>query len=446
MKLKFILGCIALMSSPFLVFSQDTSYTPMPETMALYYDFTGVHGADTALYGQSISNKVAAIAVQADEVMKGPLVIYTADAIHIFKEDRTRIAKIDTRTASFTGFYEVTALSHIGPALGYLAFLKNEGGEWRSSAESLLKHIRQLRAMNSVDLMHAGNTPSTTSHWLDRLNNPAWNPNKVNIKNMFDYACAMSGNYLQQVLSGDRELTSADVRNALLSNTEPMSDDYTISFNHIMIATFQLEGLSEFHRIYRSLKDVDVDWANARIIVRSPVGNNYGGGLSTWTNWTVQALNILAGKDDTGANIIDPNRLLIAAYSAEQNLALDAEGKLPISVYYYYTGQVFGALYSQTYTALQVFSDIPTLNRPERPAMPGDYGYSDASDVDHFVERLKYSFSVKTELLSNTIGFWMPNELAAKDYRPSQVDIPGLNAGLPEGILAYPSDAPVIAE
>ncbi|MFT5822359.1 MAG: hypothetical protein ACI8ZM_003615 [Crocinitomix sp.] len=446
MTLKFIMACTALTIGLSPAFSQDTSYTPAPETMALYYDFTGVHGADTALYGQSISNKVAEIALQADEVVKGPLVLYTADAIHIFKEDRTRIAKIDTRTSSFTGFYEVTALSHIGPALGYLAFLKNEGGEWRSSAESLLKHIRELRTMNAIDLMAVGNTASSASHWLDRLNNPAWNPNRVNIKNMFDYACAMSGNYLQQVLSGERELTSADVRNALLSNTEPMSSAYTISFNHIMIATFQLEGLSEFHRIYRNLKDVDVDWANARIIVRSPVGNNYGGGLSIWTNWTVQALNILAGKDDTGAYIIDQNRLLIAAYSTAQDLTIGADGKLPPSVYYYYTGQIFGALYSQTYTAVQVFSDVPTLDRPERPAMPGDYGYSEASDVDHFVERLKYSFSVKTELLSNTIGFWMPNELAEKDYNPSKVDIPGLNAGLPEGITAYPNDAPVIVE
>jgi len=441
---KFFFVLLVLLSLNHL-YAQDTTYVPQASTMNLYHTFTGVHGADTLTYGQSISNKVARIAMQAEEVTNGPLVLYTADAIHIFKEDRTRIAKVDTRTAAFTGFYEITAVSHIGPALGYLAFLKENNGDWKSSAADLLKYIRDVRAMNAVALINEGSI-TDSSNWLDRLNNPAWNPNKAEIKNMIDYACSLSGTFLKKVIDGEVELTSDSVRKMVLSNIDPMSDDFTIPFNHVMIATFQLEGLSEFHRLYRNLKDLDIDWANARIIIRSPVGNNFGGGLSTWTNWTINALNLLAGKDDDGNNVINPNRLIIAAYSAPQDLTLGSDGKLPRSVYYYYTGTVFGALYSQTYTALQVFSDVTTLARPPKPPMAGDYGTSEATNIDDFVARLKYSFSVKTELLSNTIGFWMPNEVANKGYDPSKVDIPGLNAGLPAGISGYPSNAPAIPE
>ncbi len=432
-------------------FSQDTTYVPDKSTYDLYYDFTGVHPAnpDSA---KTIGLKVAEYASQSDEVKGGKLVLLTSDALHIFSEDRTRDAKIDTRTADYTGFYEVTSLSHVGPALAYLAYIKEQadikGQEdvWESSADSLLVHIRKLKKLNEVPLLEAGETVSETSNWLDRLNNPAWNPHKESIRNLFNYAYSFSGNYLHQILNGEQELTSNNVREVFLRCTTPMSDDYNIPFNYVMIATFQLEGLSEFHRLHRKLDSVNIDWKTARIIVRTPVGNNFGGGLSTWTNWTIEALNIIAGVDEDTIPNIDPDRLLIAAYSAPQDLTLDDEGMLSDSVYNYYTETVFGALYAQTYITNLVFSDVKSLARPKRTAMPGDHSYTPADSIDHFVQRLKYSFGVKTELLSNTIGFWMPQELANCGYDPALVKIPGLNAGEGLPALGYPSQSPDIEQ
>lgn len=443
MKLKTTLmafGVLVLSN----VLGQDTSYVPNPTTLELYYDFTGVHTPrpDST---QNISQKIAAIASQDTAVTNGPLVLFTSEDIQIYSEDRSLIAQTNTRTSPNTGFYEVTSLSHIGPALGYLAYIKKEEGLWENSAMDMLAHIRTLRALNAVPLVQEGEEITPSSHWLDRLDNPAWAPNKERIKNMFDYGYAMSGTFLQKVLNGDIELTNENVRKYFLSNLEPMSDDFPISFNHVMIATFQLEGLSEFHRLYRNLSQHDVDWANARILIRSPVGNNFGGGVSTWTNWTINALNLLAGRNEDSSFVIKPDRMLVVPYMTPPDTILGNDGKMTPAAYGYFSGIVFGALYSQTFTANQVFSDVESLDRPIRPGMHGDYGVSTADDIDHFVERLKYSFSVKTELLSNTIGFWMPNEVESKGYDVSRIQIPGLNAGMPND-MEYPANNPVIPE
>jgi hypothetical protein len=42
-------------------------------------------------------------------------------------------------------------------------------------------------------------------------------------------------------------------------------------------------------------------------------------------------------------------------------------------------------------------------------------------------------------MLSNTVAFWMVQELASKGWNPGAVDIPGLTAGFPAGIAGYPA-------
>jgi hypothetical protein len=55
--------------------------------------------------------------------------------------------------------------------------------------------------------------------------------------------------------------------------------------------------------------------------------------------------------------------------------------------------------------------------------------------------RMKYSLGNNTELLSNTIGFWMSHELSSKGWDASAVAIPGVTAGFPRGLNGYPPSA-----
>lgn len=52
--------------------------------------------------------------------------------------------------------------------------------------------------------------------------------------------------------------------------------------------------------------------------------------------------------------------------------------------------------------------------------------------------RMKHSLRDAREMLSNTVAFWMVQELADKKWNPAAVVIPGLAAGLPQGIRGYP--------
>lgn len=58
--------------------------------------------------------------------------------------------------------------------------------------------------------------------------------------------------------------------------------------------------------------------------------------------------------------------------------------------------------------------------------------------------RLKFSLAEPTEMLSNTVGFWMAGELAEKNWNYNKISIPGITTGFPEGISTYPNNNPVI--
>jgi hypothetical protein len=45
------------------------------------------------------------------------------------------------------------------------------------------------------------------------------------------------------------------------------------------------------------------------------------------------------------------------------------------------------------------------------------------------------------EMLSNTVAFWMVQELANKNWDASAVEIPGLTTGFPAGVTGYPPTA-----
>jgi hypothetical protein len=52
---------------------------------------------------------------------------------------------------------------------------------------------------------------------------------------------------------------------------------------------------------------------------------------------------------------------------------------------------------------------------------------------------MKHSLRDAREMLSNTVAFWMVQELASKNWDAAAVDIPGLTAGMPAGVAGYPT-------
>jgi len=394
-------------------------YTTPPEFLDLYFDFTGAGDPDFPAGKTSIAQRLiqSEAALAGDAETAGPLVLVTGSQLLIYDTNRKLHYQTSFRASRDSGFFELTAVSHIGPAIAYLARLKeNNDPAWPAAMKDLLRHIQAARQLNLA----------RENHWLDQANIAPWEQHKSQIRNLVGYALAMAEDYLQGVAAGHVQFSLSDVQQHFLEG----NPQYPISYNTVMIGTFMLTALQEMATIHDAIQPLKLDWEHAMVIVRSEAGTNVTAGLTAETNWMVPFVSALShGK-------LDPSRLLIAPYAKE----LDTLGQdpLPTQAYQYYTQAVWGSIHGRTRIAGQLFSQWETLSPTARQPIAGDYAVTKADDIAAFTARLKLSMADPREMLSNSVGFWLAGELQAKEWDLSQVEIPGVTSGFPSGTSGYP--------
>lgn len=396
-------------------------YTTPAAFMNLFFDFTGSgepdYPAGRPTLGQMLTQSV--IAKDKSAGGPGPLVLAIGSTIYVYdSKTGARLAEALFRDDRNSGFFEVTAISHIGPALGYLAQIKANGdARWKERLASLRADTAAVRAVNA----------RATDNWLDQLNVAAWSPHKAAIRNMVDYACATTLHYIDSLGDGSG-FTVADVNDRFFSGTTP---DYPIPFNNVMIGTFMLDVLRTALEVRDTLAPLKVDWSQAMVLVASKAGANVSSGLTAGTNWLVLFMEAVSGFT------LPADRIKIAPY-AEIRSSL-GQPQLAAADLEYYVQQVWGPLFYRKTVADEVFASFPTIYLPGRPPLPGDYDVTKAGDIDQFMIRLKHSLRDAREMLSSTVAFWMVPELAHKNWDPAKVDIPGLTTGFPKGVTGYPA-------
>ncbi|MDA0702699.1 MAG: DUF5624 domain-containing protein [Proteobacteria bacterium] len=268
----------------------------------------------------------------------------------------------------------MTSVSHIGPALAYLAALKADGSDrWKPLAEQFLKDIKAARTANA----------EKDKNWLERLNLTSWHGREESIHRMMDYALWMAGDYLSRVLDGS----------VATFTTESVGTDfyragdsrYAIPFNNVMIATFSLVTLTTAYDIREAIVAAGdkIDWKNAKVLVHMSIGTNYGAGLTTGTNQLVAALPALTDNALPSANI------LIAPYATAPCPTIEQDGKtyaevgctgtavgaplLDKDIYDFYSSQTWYGIYDRTRIAQSAFPGVKTITRADAPAIPGNY-------------------------------------------------------------------------
>jgi hypothetical protein len=425
LRLSWFVSCFALsallLATP--APAQTTGgYTAPDEFMNLFFDFTGSgepgYPAGQPTLGQMLTQAAAAKA-QASGDAPGPLVLVVGSDIYVYESTNgTRFSHERFRADRASGFYEMTAVSHIGPALAYLAQIKANGdARWQPRLASLRSDVAAVRALNA----------RAADNWLDRLNQPAWSTRKAQIRNMVDYACARTLNYIDALGDGAR-FTTAGVNDDFFEGT---SADYPIPFNNVMIGTFMLEALRGAADVHDALAPLKLDWPHAMALVMSRAGSNVSSGLTEGTNWLVLFLKAVSGFT------LPDDRIKIVPY-AEVRPSLGEAQMAPADLTYY-VQRVWGPLFYRKVVSDQVFASIPTIYLPDRPPLPGDYDVSKAGAIDQFMIRMKHSLRDSREMLSNTVAFWMVPELARKNWDAAAVDIPGLTTGFPAGVAGYPA-------
>ncbi|AMP89386.1 DUF5624 domain-containing protein [Legionella pneumophila] len=393
----------------------------------LYFDFTGdetpgypkgkINISQTLF--QSEMKKNSSLAQQNE----GQLILFINSTLYIYNSDRQLELKQLMRTAPNSGFTEMTAISHIGPALMYLAKIKENGDvSWKSQMENLLKDIQAVKVINA----------QTPNNWLEQVNAPAWKPHLTTIHNMIDYACSMAGNYMSDVLNEKLSFDMASLQNDFLNGNKT----YPIPYNNVMIGTFMLTALQSMDQLHSKISQLKIDWSHAKVIIRFVAGSNVSAGVSKGSNWLVPFVQALSN------NTLATDRIYITPYAAVKS-SLGAQ-ELTQADYNYYNNTVWGARHNRTIIANEVFTNITSIFLPDRPAIPGDYTYSKQPKIEDFLMRLKFSLAEPTEMLSNTVGFWMAGELAEKNWNYNKISIPGITTGFPESISTYPNNNPVI--
>ena len=417
---RFVPIVLLLLATP--AAAQTTGgYTAPAEFMDLFFDFTGSgeegYPAGQPTLGQLLTQSV--IAKEPAGAASGPLVLVMGSDIYVYEATSgARLSQQRFRADRASGFYEMTAISHIGPALAYLAQIKSNGdARWQARLASLRTHTAQVRALNA----------RATDNWLDRLDQPAWSTRKAQIRNMVDYACARTLNYIDSLGNGDR-FTAAGVNDDFFNGT---SAEYPGPFVNVMIGTFMLEALRGAADVHDSLARLKLDWPHAMVLVSSRAGSNVSSGLTEGTNWLVLFLKAVSGFT------LPDDRIKIVPY-AEVRPSLGQAQLAPADLSYY-VQRVWGPLFYRKVVSDQVFARIPTIYLPDRPPLPGDYFVTQAGAIDQFMIRMKHSLRDAREMLSNTVAFWMVPELAHKNWDPAAVDIPGLTTGFPAGVAGYPA-------
>lgn len=407
-------------------FADNKATQVVPQAfMDLYYDFTGSSNPGYPKGKVNISQQVYQ-ATMADKstqkAIDGPLILLIDSSIYVYDNQGKRLVYHLMRTNPDSGFYQMTAISHVGPALAYLAYIKQNGGsDWKSGLQSLLKSLRQVKKVNA----------DTTNPWIDKVNVPAWQPHKQQIVNLVDYASSMAGNYIVDVLNNDKDFTPNSLQRDFLDG----NSDYPIPYNDVMVGTFMLTGYQSMTELHDILAKVDIDLSKAKVLIRFVAGSNITAGVSKGSNWLVPFVIALSN------NKLNQDRIFIAPYLAvKPSLQQD---KLSTEDFTYYN-YAWIRNYNRSRVANAVFTSIPTIYIPGRPAIPGDYNYSKSADINDFLMRLKFSLSNSTEYLSNTVAFWLAGELAAKKWDLSKVELPGFNAGLPKSMDKYPANSPAI--
>jgi hypothetical protein len=378
-------------------------YSAPTEFMDLFFDFTGSnesgYPAGQPTLGQMLTQSV--IAKERAGGAPGPLVLVIGSTIYVYDATSgSRLSQEQFRADRESGFYEMTAISHIGPALAYLAQIKANGdGRWKARLDSLRAHTAQVRALNQ----------RATNNWLDLLNQPAWSAHKAQIRNMVDYACAVTLKYIDSLGDGD-SFTVSGVNEDFFNGT---SAQYPIPFTNVMIGTFMLEALRGAVDVRDALARLKLDWPRAMVLVSSRAGTNVSSGLTEGTNWLVAFLEAASGFT------LPDDRIKIVPY-AEVRPSLGQAQLAPADLGYY-VQRVWGPLFYRKVVSDQVFAGIPTIYLPDRPPLPGDYFVTSAGAIDQFMIRMKHSLRDAREMLSNTVAFgdWAPSMYLRLRDRPA---------------------------
>jgi uncharacterized protein DUF5624 len=174
---------------------------------------------------------------------------------------------VESFRLSTRGFVEMTAVSHLGPAVAWIFRMRELGDPaWRKDAERLMARMDDVRRINSE------------SYWRDIAAVEAWRGEEAKITDLVEYSCDVTTSFLVRCLADESRMTPEYLLEAYL---DPVSNsDVPVPINDMMVATFALAYLDIAQRTIRWLRTQNLDWDRLMVLIAGRSGRPTAG--LTW--------------------------------------------------------------------------------------------------------------------------------------------------------------------
>ncbi|MGW6281251.1 DUF5624 domain-containing protein [Kribbella sp. NPDC055071] len=326
---------------------------------------------------------------------------------------------------STRGFKELTAVSHLGPAVASLARVKalNPTGPWQAAGAELLAATRETRAANSTEL------------WRDLVQIGSFAGREPAIATMVDYACLVTERILERSLTDESYLTVETVRRDYL---EGPSDELPVPLNRIMVATFYLFGMDLGHRLVTWFDGLGLPWEDTMVIIAGRQGRPTAG--------VTRDSNSVAGVIHAASRGRLPERNLLIAPHAPVFPTYDGTNLDAVSALEPDYRRLWSGVRATCELGEQMFAGYPRFEPPppgRRPIHPGIEtvselpAVSDATDWFALTSRLRLVLEDPRQLLSGAVTDFAAEQLVDNGNDPAKIFVPGLD-GEPYPVHATP--------
>lgn len=321
---------------------------------------------------------------------------------------------VESFRLSTRGFVEMTAVSHLGPAVAWIFRMRELGDPaWRADAERLIARTNDVRGVNSE------------TYWRD-LAVDAWRGNQAKITALVDYSCDVTTSFLARCLADETLMTPDYLRRAYL---DPVDDaGVPVPINDMMVATFALAFLDIAHRTVRWLRKQDLNWNRLPVLIAGRSGRPTAG--LTWaTNNSCHLIWKASGQR------LQPENLFISPHTASFTLAdMDDQPKL-VALEAQFRA-VVQHLRANIDVSRQMFAGYPSFTKSidQPPVIGADTTTLHAmpklrspDDRVTAITRMRFVMEDPAQLLSNSVAHYVIDQLCDHDNDPSQVQIPGFS-------------------
>lgn len=369
----------------------------------LYETFTGTPDSIGAHLNGALG------AVSADD----PMLVSTGTDVVLFPGAGRAPVSCNFRLG-MRGFKELTAISHLGVAVPYLARLKELGfAGHRRDTERLAHDISAVLDVN------------TASFWRDEVAAESFAGREEKIAAMTRYACTATLVVLERAQADRDWLTFEMLRGQWL---DAGGGEFPVGMNDVMAATFALVFLDSAYRMIAWLQQAQPAWDRLMVLISGKAGRPTAG--VTWqTNSMCHLLWQASGQR------LPPDRLYIAPHGPELSLAdLDtAEGARAAEIKF---REVWFSSRTSVEMGRLMFEGYPAFHRSVAASPVIDADTLQACELPYvgsiddrraIITRLRFVMEDPAQQLANAGAQFVIDQLCANGNDPCRVLVPGFD-------------------